>query len=408
MLSPALRRVAAGPFQVLLAAALVVPLLAFSSLPGSGSSGAAVAAGTVTGPGGAAMPGVAVDLYAWPSDAVLKAMKPGRLVPVRLLAATTTNSVGKYMLRVPAAKLKAAATEAGYANLEIFSPFGGMWFFSYQTGSLPARPAAAVTVNLGGRSKPPCDIMSGGQPYHFSGFMLLRQMKPAWAVVGQGYILRQRKTAGDWVNFEYNQGTAHTQASELGLGVSAYGFEAGYKNAGSHVSTANRTEGFAKARGNAWFRTLFSTGLFRGVCFGRTGIPVPRVRQHGQCPRKYLEAYVHKCLWLVKSTGWFGGTSTVQPRRIPRTSARYCAPHEANSHYDGDLGTAVQWSGGFDLGVALNIKGVNLKAGFNGSAQTGYDVNARMYFNFGHKGYLCGTNRSEASAAILVQRGNLP
>jgi len=63
-----------------LAAVLFFPLLAFGSLPGSAPSGVAVAAGTVSGPGGAAMPGVAVDLYAWPSDAVLKAMKPGELV----------------------------------------------------------------------------------------------------------------------------------------------------------------------------------------------------------------------------------------------------------------------------------------------------------------------------------------
>lgn len=92
------------------------------------------------------MPGVTVDLYAWPSDAVLLALKPGHLVPTTLLATATTSSAGKYMLRVPAAKLKAAAVESGYANIEIFSAVGGFWFFPYQTDSLPGRPSAPVTV----------------------------------------------------------------------------------------------------------------------------------------------------------------------------------------------------------------------------------------------------------------------
>ena len=96
------------------------------------------------------------------------------------------------------------------------------------------------------------------------------------------------------------------------------------------------------------------------------------------------------------------------PRLAPRTPTGYCAPHEKNSFFDGDYGTAIRWSGGFDLGAALHIKGVNLKASFNGSAQTGYDANALMYFQFRHAGYLCGTNGSEATAAILVQRANKP
>jgi hypothetical protein len=83
VLSHALRRISAGPIRVLFAAALVFPLLAFGSLPASSaSSEAAVAAGTVTSPSGTAMPGVVVDLYAWPSDAVLI---PERAVPCQWL-----------------------------------------------------------------------------------------------------------------------------------------------------------------------------------------------------------------------------------------------------------------------------------------------------------------------------------
>ena len=413
MLSHALQRVSAGPIQILLAAALVFPLVAFGSLPaGSASPGAAVAAGAVTNPGGAAMPGVTVDLYAWPSDAVLKAMRPGEAVPATLLATATTNNAGEYTLRVPAARLKAAAVESGYANLEIFSP-AGMWFLSYQTGALPARPSAPVTVNLGRTSPPSCGINPDGQPYNFTGFKLERHRAPAWAVVGQGYILRQKRTAGDFVSFNYTEGSSHTQTSDLGLGISGYGVNAGYDSAGSRASSATRAEGFANSFRNAWFRTEFSTGQFRGICYGPPNDSnIPYVHQHGACPRKFVSHsvvfYVHKCFWLVQSTGWFGGTSTLQPRHAPRTPAGNCAPHEAGSHFDGDFGTAVQWSSGFTLGAALGVKGVNLTASFNGSAQTGYDADAVMYFQFHHAGYLCGTNGSEATAAQLVQRGNKP
>jgi len=85
------------------------------------ASGMAVATGTVTSASGAAMPGETFGLYAWPTDSVLQALKVGQLVPTTLLATATTNGAGQYMLRVPAATLKAAAVSSGYANLEISS-----------------------------------------------------------------------------------------------------------------------------------------------------------------------------------------------------------------------------------------------------------------------------------------------
>ncbi len=293
-----------------------------------------------------------------------------------------------------------------------------IWFFPYQTGSLPARPSAPVTVSLGRKFKWPCGFYPAGtghhgSPYIFSGWSLQRYRPPAWAVVGQGYIIRQKQTAGDWVNFDYTEGSSRTQASALGMGLSGYGFDAGYNGAGTSTSTASRTEGFANAYGNAWFRTQFSTGQFRGICHGfANDTSVPYEHQHGACPRKYVDhsivSYVHKCLWLIHSTGWFGGATTVQPRHAPRTPGGNCAQQQKGSHFDGDFGTAVQWSSGFELGAALGIKGVNLKASFSGSAQTGYDANAVMYFQFGHAGWICGTNASPATAAILVARGNKP
>lgn len=84
--------------------------------------------------------------------------------------------------------------------------------------------------------------------------------------------------------------------------------------------------GYAKAYGNAWFRTMFKTGQFRGERYGPPFAHVPVVHQHSPCPRKYEDSYVHKCLWLTQSTGWFGGTSTVYPGG-PRVRQQATARH---------------------------------------------------------------------------------
>jgi len=401
-------------FQRICAVGVAVVLIALpagaSASHGSVSSGVAVATGTVTGPTGAAEPDATVDVYAWPSDAVLQAMKPGETVPTTLLATTTTNAAGRYTLRIPAARLRSAAlasTDSGNVNLEIESP-SGIWFLSYQTRSLSGGQTATATVDMDSKTKWPCGTDPQGRLYGFSSFKLVKHLKPAWAVVGQGYITRQKSTAGDWVNFDYTQGSSHTQTSTLGIGISGYGIDAGYSGYGTNTSTASRSAGFPNSSSNAWFRTEFSTALFRGSCYGLPYQKVPRVKQHGSCPTKYYVSYVHKCIWMVESTGWFGGTNTQHPSQTPSTPEANCAPYEAGSHYDGDFGKAAEWSTGFSIGAAVGIKGVNLKANFSSSTQTGYDTNAVMYYHFNKAGYLCGTNGGPATAAILVQRGDLP
>ena len=376
------------------------------------SSGLAVATGTVTSASGKAMPGETVDLYAWPSDAVLNALKPGNLVPTTQLGTATTSGSGEYILRVPVARLNAAAVEAGYANLEIFSAVGGIWFFSYQTGSLPDHPSAPVRVNLSPDIGVNCGEDSLGRPYAFSGFSKLKQRNPAWAIVGQGYIAPQKKTKGDSMQFEYDQTSTKSQTSALGLGVSGYGIDAGYNSSGTSTSTATAGQGYPSETASTWFRTLFNTALFRGMCHGLPGESVHKEKQHGYCPSKYepvhsLVYYVTKCFWMVRSTGWFGPSGSVQhPAHAPATPAKFCGPEARGFVAKTTSQEAIQWSSGFDIGAADTIKGVTLKASFSSSAQTGYDANAQMIFTFGHAGWICGTNHDPNKAAQLVMRGN--
>lgn len=402
------------PTQVLLAALLLAPLLAFSSPPRSAASpGMAVAGGTVTSAGGTALAGQAVDLYAWPSDAVQKALKPGQLVPTTLLATATTSSAGQYMLRVPVAKLKAAAVESGYANLEIVSAAGGFWFFPYQTGSLPAHPSAPVTVNLHSDVKTLCGKGPQGQTLIFTGLFKLKDLNPAWGVVGQGYIVpRGRKTAGDVVQFDYNRAGSHSQASTLGIGLSGYGIDAGYTSSGSNVSTATQEVDYPKEPRNTWFRTEFSVTQYRGMCVVNPFQTVPHKKQKGRCPRTWTNSnggkdHVYKCIWAVKSTGWFGPSgSMVHPRRAPSTPGKFCGQVQAGISVKTSQEKAIQWSSGFEIGASAGIKGVNLKASFGSTAQTGYDTNDQMIFTFKHNGWICGTNHKPALAALLVMRGN--
>ena len=383
--------------------------------PGSASAGAAVAAGVVTSDSGAAMPDATVELYAWPSDAVQQALRPGQSVPTTLLATATTNSAGRYRLMVPAAKLKAAAVESGYANLEIFSAVGGIWFLSYQTGSLPARPSAPVTVNLGGKQKPPsCGLTPQHRNYFFTGFIKHRQLNPAWAVIGQGYVVPDgRKTKGDRMVFNYTQAKTKSQTSTLGLGISGYGVDAGYNRSGTNTSTAVDGQGYPAETRNTWFRTEFNVGQFRGICYGPANDSnIPYQHQHGTCPHTIKDKqgathYVHKCFWMVKSTGWFGGSGSVQhPKQSPRTPGKFCGPELRGGTVPTANQEAVQWSSGFTIGASDKIKDVTLKASFGSSSLTGYDANAQMVFTFGHAGWICGTNHDPASASQLVMRSN--
>jgi hypothetical protein len=396
-----------------LAFLLAVSLTVGPAQASAAASATVVAKGTVTSSGGTAMPGVTVELYAWPSDTVLKTMKPGRLVPTTLLATVTTGGSGKYVLTVPTAKLKAAAVESGYANLEIFSPVGGFSFLPYQTGSLSSQASSPVTVNLTGRKGLSCGTHNG-YAYYFTGMSLERQRGHPWAVVGQGYIAKSSKTSGDSIGFNYDRTGNHSQSSTLGVGLSGYGFDAGYKASGTRASTSTQEQDYASQEKSSWFRTEFSVAQFRGICYAPEGAThVPHEKQHGQCPRTWTDTLgevhpVHKCFWMLASVGWFGSASLQHPKQIPNTPGKYCGYEPKGQIVKTTDEQAIDWSDGFELGASLGVKGANLKGSFSGSAETGYDDNAQMVFKFAHGGYLCGTNHDPSRASLLVTRSRTP
>jgi hypothetical protein len=303
------------------------------------------------------------------------------------------------------AKLKAAPAESGFVNMEISSAAGGFWFFPYRPGS-----PAPQQVNLQTSSRLSCGKDRHGNLLTFINFMLERHRSPAWAVVGQGYILKSPGTAGTSLSFEYTQGSSHSQGSTLGVGVSGGGFDVGYTSEGTHESTATSSTTFAPEPHGALFRTMFNTEQLRGLCVGLPGEKVGHDHQRGQCPRRWHRDFVRKCIWEIQPSTHFASGSIVTGTPAPKTPAKYCGSFTAIKSWNRDRGTAVRWSAGFELGAALKIKGVDLKASFNSSAQTGYDRNAFMQFNLNPKRrvFICGTNRNADFAAQLVERARLP
>jgi hypothetical protein len=358
-------------------AALALPSLAAASKP----SGPVVADGTVTSHG-QAVPGAVVNLYAWPSDSVLQALKPGQKVPEKLLASATTASGGGYAFAVPKATLDAAAVSQGWANLEVDTVGGASWDFAYHTDQ-----AKTVTVNLRLSGIPQCPRGTLGDGWFYS-----HQLSKALDTVGQGYILKSPKTRGDSVGFTYRQ----AQSSTLGIGFSAKADNSGFQFGGTESESASSGVSFPALDTGAWFKTRFRVARYLMFCLGYKGHP-----QKG-CPKKTPTGAtdIVKCIFKVRSNGWSGGATISYPNTAPRTPRYDCDQYARGTGFHRDNGAAVNWSKGFELAA----DGI----GFNTETQTGYDTDGHMTFSFGHKGYLCGTNADDATAAQLVARGTLP
>lgn len=99
-------------------------------------SGILTIAGSVGNAGRHLTAGAYVQLYAWPPDHTLQALRPGQNVPRKLLAAATTNSAGTYTLHVPAGALRSVADSSGYVNLEADSGAGSWFSFTFGASRL--------------------------------------------------------------------------------------------------------------------------------------------------------------------------------------------------------------------------------------------------------------------------------
>ena len=324
------------------------------------SSTLTVASGWITGANGSAIPGMTIDLYAWPSDKILKGLRDGQSVPRELIATAASNSAGQFSLRVSKGTLSASALSAGNANLEADAG-SASWFFTAS-----AKDPVITSIHLTG-------VAASESPDYCTPWRFLKEEPPSWATVGQAYIASNATHVTQ--SFTYTTG----QSSTLGVGLS-YSGKAGSFSASGTVSTSSTYNMyFPSFSASTLYRTLFDVGLYYDVC-GQPG----RIVAGGS------DVY-HGSRYQVRSNGWYGaGESFEHPKALPK--ATYCGLQPPGSAVSTSSERAVTWSAGFGIGV------VN----FGGVAQTGYDSSAQVTINFGAYRYLCGTNAPPSKAALLV------
>jgi hypothetical protein len=298
---------------------------------------------------------------------VLQSLKHGQLVPRTLVATAKASSTGAYQMRASAAALSAVAVSNGYANLEIDSGTA-TWFFPYRTAKAspadsPSDDRAGVpTVDLVSRSRP----LTGATRPAYCDWGYMKQLKPAWAIVGQGYVLSRPISQ----KFAYNSG----QNSSLGVGLSPSGTAGSFHADGKLTESSGQTQNFRKHyKGYDWYQTKFRVAKYGWYC-GGSGFSAP---------------------YQVRSDGYYGAAKDVAPRSRPKYQE--CGQEPGGQVVTTHRERAVEWSAGFDIA----------QVGFGASAQTGYDSSAQLSYKYGSRGgYECGTNNeAPAQAPQLVARG---
>jgi hypothetical protein len=326
------------------------------------TAGSFTVSGTVTGASGP----VRVLLYAWPSAAVVRSLRPGQRVPLRPLGEQTT-STGQYALNVNPAMLP-----RGIVNMEV-TAFGGgsMTAHSFTRDHVatsggtvlatpfgPAQMAPQVaSLRLPATAPPPPLCLS---PELF----FQRNLGAKNVVVGATYS----KAANITTKFSYNV----DQSSSLGVGMSASTAFANFSESGTYGISSTAGEDFAPFHGvgSHSHQTQFRYGLYRW-----------------RCAAPHAGSY-----WANYQTQPFdyaGGARS--PGANPNFRATFCQLQETNSTFHLSRTAAYTFSGGVSISSVI---GINL------SAQTGYDQGASLSYTVtrGPARWLCGKNNNPGGA----------
>jgi hypothetical protein len=166
--------------------------------------------------------------------------------------------------------------------------------------------------------------------------------------VGQSYST----DAYDSLDFFYGQG----QSSSVSIGYSASGSYGSFSIDGNTSVSSTGGVPFDTQYGktNVYWRTQFEWGLWKTTCVS-----------------KFSTIYYQTCpyYWQPNSNIYHPGNIALPP---------YCTPERANT------------SPYYDTTTASTIHKAFSVLGFEADATTGYNTTAKMTWNYGEKGYLCG------------------
>ena len=324
--------------------------------------------GTVTGVSGP----VHLWLYAWPSAAIVRSLRPGQRVPLKVLGEQTT-STGQYALSVNPATLP-----GGIVNMEVAAFGGGAMtarsFTRWRVAAagttvlaMPFGPARMAPQVANMRLRPAAPDSPCGAVV-FGSLVFKRNVGKKWVVVGGTFS----RVANITANFAYVNG----QRSSLGVGLSADAtFKKFHQSGEFGISQDSESQSQSQSGsifpafhgvGSQDHRTMFRYGLYRWFCTGPRG--------GGGWAN-----------WQTQVTDSAGGTSS--PRASSAFRTPYCVPYQAGSKFTLDTTSAYT----FGQGVSISdFIGINL------SSQTGYDTRAELSYKVtGKNGRLiCGKNNN--------------
>jgi hypothetical protein len=348
----------------LVSAALVVPAQVASAAPAGTVVTGEVAAG------GHPVSGAKVTLYAWPRQAVVAALKPGDRVPLRAIGSALSSNTGRYSISVSNWKGVRASADHGIVNLEALAVRGrSAGLFNFPRILVTTASGAALAVD--GQARVPSMVPQQATLGLVHGPALKPGIPPCGviykiksfgkrsAVVGGTYS----RVTGVKMHFKYSR----TQSSQLGVGVSATGKKGSWSADGTHSTSNTGSEDFGtqKNKVSTLYKTEFKYGLFGVVCRG----------------------------YLTKATEWAGGATRARTS-VPKATS--CVRQAAGTKFTKDTTSAWTFSSGVSMGTVI---GINL------SAQTGYDHDASVEYDFAHTHSLCGKKDNPGGSPGLLVAG---
>lgn len=338
-----------------------------------------VATGVVQDSRGRSFANVQVTLLAWPAGDVMSTLKPGDRVKLVPVAKATSDSRGRYKLRIKSLKdVRPMRAKNGLVNFEIVASARNgttaVSSFSKKVAGVGeaeylADPSATDTAlapvpesvdlqlsaeqSLPGRPDGQATAASAVEKGCAS--VVMATYAPVWNLVGQIYIA----TSGATGSFTYSNGAI----SELGVGVSNNGNYGTWTSNGTSTQASNSTIIFPTVGANSYrlLDTQFQYSKFFVSCV--------------YTPGTYVDSW-----WEMRSTSWVGGTRTRTLTAAP--SATYCTTYAAGSAFIKDNTSSITWTNGVETGGLIGI-GLSTKTGYSKQASVRYDFTANRS--------LCGT-----------------
>jgi hypothetical protein len=222
--------------SALIGASLVIAPTALGASH-NGKVAGIVVTGTVTSTSGQPVGGEGLELVAWPPDSVQSALKPGQVVPWKVLGSAVTAASGSYSIGPVSASAMRRMMNGAFVNLEVLVVSGpGYAAYNFPVGVTSTRSGIKITaaspmkVNLLLRALPSNDkVVPSADGHCQSESTFEKSLGRHNVVVGGMYSIR----TGVNMKFTYLTG----QQSDLGVAISGSG-TFGSWNFGGHKASS--------------------------------------------------------------------------------------------------------------------------------------------------------------------------